>query len=123
MHFFAARMSRHYGLIHGDRGEFESAVRAYGQAIQSNPAMARAYLERGILYWRELAEPKRALADLNVALQLKPNWPDALFSRAMAHLAGGDYPSAIGDLAAYLTTGDHTWHAEATKQLKLMQAL
>ncbi len=123
MHFWSARAARHYGLIYRDNTEFANAVKSYGQAILLNPAHARAYLERGILLWRELAQPRRALSDLDVALELRPDWPEALFCRAMAYHDAGDYPAAMQDLTAYLTTGDRAWKDEATKQLNLMHAL
>jgi len=121
--FWAARAARHYGLISRSRRKFEDAVDAYGQAIRLNPAMARAYLERGILRWRELGQPEQALSDLDATLQLRPDWPETLFWRAMAHHAHGDYPAAIADLSAYLASGDLTWKDEAAKQLNLMQAM
>jgi tetratricopeptide (TPR) repeat protein len=123
IHFWSARTHRHYGIVFSDRNEFEDAVEEYGRAIAFNPAMRKAYLERGILYWRELNEPKRAIADLTAALQLKPGWPEALFCRGLAYEAAGDFPAAIQDLAGYVSSDDHAWRSAAERQLVILRSL
>ena len=123
IHFWSARTHRHYGIVFADRGEFEDAVAEYGRAIASNPAMRRAYLERGILYWRELNQPQRAIADLTVALEFQPGWPEALFCRGLAYVAAGDYPEAIRDLDGYIRSDDRAWQASAQSQLSLLRSL
>lgn len=121
--FWSARTHRHYGIVYGDRHEFEDAVAEYGRAIAHNPAMRRAYLERGILYWRELNLPKKAITDLTTALEFQPGWPEALFCRGLAHSAAGDYPSAIRDLDDYVRSNDHAWRASAQSQLSLLRSM
>ena len=122
-HFWSARTHRHYGIVSGDVQEFEDAVNEYGRAIASNPALRRAYLERGILYWRELNHPQRAIADLTAALGLSPGWPEALFCRGLAYEAAGDFPAAIDDLARYVSSNDLAWRAAAERQLVLLRSL
>ena len=123
IHFWSARTHRHYGIVYADRHEFQDAVEEYGRAVASNPALRRAYLERGILYWRELNMPKRAIADLTTALELQPGWPEALFCRGLAYVAAGDFPAAIGDLASYVSSNDRAWRASAESQLELLRSL
>jgi tetratricopeptide (TPR) repeat protein len=119
----SARIHRHYGIVHADKAEFLSAVEHYGKAIKLNPGLGAAYLERGILEWRELGRATHAVRDLTAALALRPNWPDALFNRAMAYQATGDYQSAMTDLAAYLDQGDDTWRHDAANQLRQIRSL
>jgi tetratricopeptide (TPR) repeat protein len=123
MHFLSARTHRHYGLIYADQREFVDAVDEYTRALSYNPSLRRAYLERGILYWRELNHPRRAIMDLKAALALSPGWPEALFCRAMAFQAAGEFPSAINDLSEYLRSNDSAWRVDAERQLALLRSL
>jgi tetratricopeptide (TPR) repeat protein len=119
----SGRIHRHYGIVHSDRDEFLSAVEHYGKAIKLNPTLSAALLERGTLEWRELGRATHAIRDLTTALALRPDWPEALFNRAMAHQAAGDYQAAMRDLSAYLDQGDDKWRHDAANQLKQIRAL
>jgi tetratricopeptide (TPR) repeat protein len=119
----SARIHRHYGIVHSDKNEFLSAVEHYGKAIKLNPTLGTALLERGTLEWRELGRATHAIRDLTAALNMRPDWPDALFNRAMAYQAAGDYQSAMRDLSAYLDQGDDKWRHDAANQLKQIRAL
>jgi tetratricopeptide (TPR) repeat protein len=123
LHFWSARAHRHYGIVYADQQEFADAIDDYTRAVTVNPALRRAYLERGILYWRELNHPRRAIADLTAALELQPGWPEALFCRGMAYEAAGDYPAAIQDFTGYVRSNDYTWRESAQSQLALLQSL
>lgn len=122
-YLWSARVHRHYGLAHADKEEFLSAVEDYRRAMECNPNLAPAYLERGILLWRELGRASHALRDLNTALTLKPNWGDALFTRGLAYQAAGDYHAAMNDLDAYVKQGDKKWRSDAASQLALIQSM
>lgn len=122
-HFWSARAHRHYGIVYGDRQEFEDAVDDYTRAISANPALRRAYLERGVLFWRELNHPRRAILDLSAALELTPGWGEALFCRGLAYGAAGDFAAAIHDLSDYLNSGETAWRADALSQLEVLRTL
>ncbi len=85
--------------------------------------LSAAYLERGILYWRELNDPNRAVGDFNVALELSPHQAEALFCRGLAYEAMGDFRAAASDLAAYLESGDLAWRKNASSQMTLLRAI
>lgn len=121
--FWRARSYRHYGIMRLDRQSYTDAVRLYTEALKFDPSLSRAYLERGILWWRELNEPVKAVRDLTSALELRPGWPYALFCRGLAHHAAGDYAAAIADLTRYIESGERAWRDEATRQISAMQVV
>jgi tetratricopeptide (TPR) repeat protein len=121
--FWRARINRHYGIMQHDRKAFSEAVRWYGEALKFDPGLSRAYLERGILHWRELNEPAKAIRDLTVALELRPAWPYAHFCRGLAQQAAGNFAAAIEDLTAYLESGERIWYDEAARQLSVLRVV
>ncbi len=122
-HLWSGRVHRHYGIVHYDTREFISAVEQYGEATSLNPLLADAYLERGILQWRELGRAPHAIRDLTTALALRPGWAEALFNRGLAHQAAGNFGAAMDDLAAYLDLGEETWRETAASQLAHLREL
>ncbi len=122
-HLWSGRVHRHYGIVYSDRQEFISAVESYGRAAELNPGLGVAYLERGILLWRELGRATHAVRDLTAALTIHPNWPVALFNRGMAYQATGNYQAAMDDLDAYLQLGEPKWRDPAARQLALIRSM
>lgn len=113
--YWLAASHRHFGNQYSLVQEHESAVDGFTKAIAYNPAFARAYLERGILYWRELSHPRRAVLDLTMAYELDSRLIEARFNRGIAHQQLREYEEAIADYQAYLAEGDHPYwreHAE-----------
>lgn len=123
VHLWSGRVHRHYGIVHADHREFVSAVESYGHAVKLNPALGIAYLERGILLWRELGRAPHAIRDLSTALSLRPGWPEALFNRGQAYQAAGNYRAAFTDLAAYLSLGHGNWQENAARQIEHLRAI
>lgn len=117
------KVHRHYGIVLGSRAEFVRAIECYGRALMLDSTLGQAHLERGILLWRELDQASQAVADFNAALALRPDWPEPIFCRGMAHQSMGDYRAAIQDLAAYIASDDQTWREHAIRQLALIRAL
>jgi len=112
-------MYRYFGSTTGLRSEYAAATERFTRAIDLNPLFARAYLDRGILYWRELDQPRRAIADLTMALDLDPALSEARFNRGLAHQQLHEYAEAVADFQAYLATGEHPyWREFAESMLK-----
>jgi tetratricopeptide (TPR) repeat protein len=122
-YLWSGRVHRHYGIVHADTGEFLSAVEDYQRAVTKNPRLGIAYLERGILLWRELGRSPHAVRDLNSALGLYPDWPEALFNRGMAYQIAGNYEAAAQDMIAYLALDEDTWRDSATRQLRTLRVM
>jgi len=118
-YYMLAASHRHFGNRYGLKREHEQAVEGYTRAIAHNPQHARAYLERGILYWRELDHPRRAVLDLSMAYELDSKLIEALFNRGIAHQQLREYAQAVADYRAYLAEGDHPhWREYAEKMIE-----
>jgi tetratricopeptide (TPR) repeat protein len=76
----------------------EDAVAYFSEQLQANAGDAVALAHRGRA-WAELGEPKRALDDLDAALQLMPQRPAWLRNRGLIHADGRDYDKALRDFA------------------------
>ncbi|MCJ7550358.1 MAG: tetratricopeptide repeat protein [Anaerolineae bacterium] len=117
--YWLAASHRRFGNQYSLTQEHESAVNRFSKAIAYNPAFARAFLERGILYWRELDHPRRAVLDLTMAYELDSRLTDARFNRGIAHQQLREYAEAIADYQAYLGEGDHPhWRAYAETMIR-----
>jgi tetratricopeptide (TPR) repeat protein len=116
IHYSVGLVHRYVGNAQGDRWEYEAAIEAFTRAVDYNPNLARVYLDRGILYWREIDHPRKAIHDLTLAFNLDPSLSEAQFNRAIAHQQLREYAEAIADYRAYLAVGAHPFwreHAES----------
>ena len=101
------------GIIHHRLGDEKSALANFNRAIQLQPDLARAYLERGILLSGSdlggdgpYQRTQKALPDFNRAIQLNPNFAEAYLERGLLLVGltpGGpleeDIPQIIGDFS------------------------
>jgi tetratricopeptide (TPR) repeat protein len=118
---WGGRVYRHYGISNSHAGFFTTATRLYSRALDANPSLEEAHLERGAILWRELDRVEEAVADFSTALALRPGWPEALFYRGLAYEQQGRHTHAMQDLAAYLITEDREWQDHAKRQLALIR--
>jgi tetratricopeptide (TPR) repeat protein len=110
---------RYWGNAHGLPSEYEKAIEYFTNALDYKPDYARIYLDRGILYWREMDHPRRAIHDLTQALFLDTGLHEARFNRGIAHQQLREYDEAIADFQAYLQAGDHPyWREYAENMIK-----
>lgn len=117
-YYFTAVMHRYWGNAYGVREEYEQAIDDFTRAIAYDPQYAQAFLDRGILYWRELDHPRRAIQDLTLALTLNPDLHEAIFNRGIAYQQLREYDRAIAEFQAYLAVGEHPhWREYATTMI------
>ena len=116
-YYLLAGSHRHFGNKYRMRTEYMSAIDAFTRAILYDPSFARAYMERGILYWRELDHPRRAVLDLTTAHNLDPALIEARFNRGIAHQQLREYEEALADFRAYLAEGDHPYWREYAESM------
>lgn len=116
-HYMLAASHRHFGNKYSLRPEYEQAVDAFTRAITYDPDFARAYMERGILFWRELDHPRRAVIDLTTAYELDATLIEARFNRGIAHQQLREYADALADFRAYLSQGDHPYWREYAENM------
>jgi tetratricopeptide (TPR) repeat protein len=117
-HFIRATFHRHWGNMGSGRPAYERAVDRFTRAIQVDPQFTDAYLQRGVLYWREIQNYHHAIRDLTRVLELDPERSEALFTRALAYQSRGDFDQAIADYENFLAVaGDSPWRESAEIQL------
>jgi tetratricopeptide (TPR) repeat protein len=120
---WGGRVYRHYGIVGNNAGLFMTATQLYSRALDTNPSLEDAYLERGTILWRELDRVEEAVTDFSAALALRPGWPEALFYRGLAYEQQGKHANAMQDLAAYLVSDDDKWQEDAKRQLALIRTM
>jgi tetratricopeptide (TPR) repeat protein len=89
---------RYFGIRSHNRRHFARAEEHFSRAIRNRTDYLHAYLERGILRWRELDDYMGAIEDFNQVLGMQPYHQKALICRSMAYWRGGNYVAAIDDL-------------------------
>lgn len=85
-------------LYNGRRWEeFQTAIEHYSKAIRADPAFARAYTQRGRIYTGHVRDQQKARADIEKALELAPDMPEAHYALGNIHLfLTGELKKAIG---------------------------
>jgi tetratricopeptide (TPR) repeat protein len=95
-------LHRNFGNINNLPGEHQAAIRRFTQAYNLDPTFRQARLDRGIIYYRELASPEKARADFDALLAEDETYGPALLNRAMIAQEQGLYAAALQDLERYL---------------------
>jgi len=85
-----------------NRGDFESAIINYANAIELDPKNARAYAGRGAAK-RLKGDYTGSLADLTRSIELDPNIQSSYYARAWVNLILGHGDAAYGDAAKLLS--------------------
>lgn len=100
--------------------QYDRAIELSNKALQQNPTLADAYLERGKARYY-LYENKSAIADFDLAIKYKPNSADTYLERGKAKNSLDEYKAAIADFdlalqqksnfaAAYLARGKSKYY-------------
>ena len=89
------------GVAYKVKGDYDSALKDYDQAIELNPNAASHYNNRGIIY-RLKHDYERAIADYDQAIWLKSDYVAAFYNRALAYADKGDYDHALADFGVVL---------------------
>ncbi|MDR1252494.1 MAG: tetratricopeptide repeat protein [Treponema sp.] len=84
------------GITFASRGEFESAIADYTEAIRLAPNLATAYLNRANAYYDQ-GDYDRSAADYTEAIRLDPHNAAGYANRANAYYHKEDYDRAIAD--------------------------
>jgi tetratricopeptide (TPR) repeat protein len=93
-----------------EQKDYAKALEAYDQAIALDPEFARAWMNKGNLYWK-MGEYYKAVAAYNRAIEICPaagQLPDEgiyYFRRAISYGAMRNYPQTIADLEKALELG------------------
>jgi tetratricopeptide (TPR) repeat protein len=66
------------GQCYEQLGKIEDSMTCYNRGLQVNPREVTTLVSRGQLYWSHYHDYQRALADVNLALSIRPTWPEAI---------------------------------------------
>jgi len=83
--------------IVGSQSDLDHAIADFDQAIELDPDVPLAYLDRGLAYSLK-GDPDRAIVDYDQAIELDPDDAEAYRRRGNACLDKGDLDRAIADL-------------------------
>jgi tetratricopeptide (TPR) repeat protein len=93
-----AREAVEKGVSYSDKGDLDSAIAAFTEAIRLDAKYAEAYGNRGAAYGTK-GEFDKALADFMEAIRLNPKYAEAYWARGLAYGEKGDKSKADEDFA------------------------
>ncbi len=79
------------------QGEQKTAIEQLTKAIELDPTLLDAYLNRAIIYY-EIGDAENAIADLDHVLRHKPDVPAAYYWRGRAYMHLGKTDLALADI-------------------------
>ena len=91
------------GKLHASKGQYNSAIVDFDEAIRLDPQHAVAFSDRGAAYDAK-KDYDRAIADYSEAIRLVPHEAHAFFNRGDAYENKGDYDRAIADYGQTIRT-------------------
>lgn len=86
------------GLSKGESGDFEGAQREFAHAIEISPSLAEAHYNLGLALLggaKQVPSWREALEHFQVALKVRPNYPEASNMAGVCLLESGDAASAV----------------------------
>jgi tetratricopeptide (TPR) repeat protein len=87
------------GFTYAKLGDYQQALRAYGDAIAASDRFTPAYYNRGLAYLM-MGNYKKAVSDLNDAIRLEPANAQYYFVRGVAYQEMGDHQKASESYSA-----------------------
>jgi tetratricopeptide (TPR) repeat protein len=97
-----------HGILRSDPQHYLQIVNKW---IEENPRNSHAYFDRHMA-WMKLGEPQRAIADLDMAIQLDPK-PVAFWSRGDVYRHIGEYEKALEDFDRAEAINPARWKEDA----------
>ncbi len=80
-----------------EKGDYDKAISDYTNAIELDPKLADAYVNRGLAYARGKGWYDRAISDSTKAIELNPRDALPYNNRGLAYKGKGQYDRAISD--------------------------
>jgi len=85
-------------------GDFEAANEQFHHVLHYDSAYPEVYYYMGIICYKQ-GLPRGAINYLTTAIRLKPDHPDAYFSRAVIHMDRDELDEAMADLQQVIVLG------------------
>lgn len=85
------------GLAKAQQQDYAGAIANFTEAIQENPGLTKAYIQRGLAYYNSGAV-LQAVYDYTAAIKLDESISEAFYCRALARLALKNLPGALEDV-------------------------
>ena len=103
-----------------EEGRYDEAIAECNKAIELDPNMAGAYVNRSFAYSKK-GEFDKTIADCNKAIELDPNLADAYNNRGIAYYNKGDYDKAARDFKKAIMLNPE--NAKAYNNLRIIKKL
>jgi len=115
------------GIEESQKGNYESAIKHYTDALIKDGNFAEAYLSRGRAY-SELGYLDRTMADYNKAMEVKAKfvedadrYVDPLLGRGQLYIKQGDYQSALRDFTEAINRNPDYYEAYLSRAIVYTQ--
>ncbi len=102
------------GFTYAKMGDYQQAIRAYGDAIAASDRFTPAYYNRGLAYLM-MGSYKKAINDFSDAIRLDPTNAEYYFKRGIAYEMSGDYQKASESFSAAIEFDKN--HARAHRHM------
>lgn len=111
-----------YESGHANSNDLNLSLVHFSKAVELEPKFSEAYGQRGLVYL-VLGDTKRAKADLDNAIKLKPSVDRAYYNRATWFEKQGRYADAIEDYKTYLSLSNNVaWKEKVSKNIQTLQS-
>jgi tetratricopeptide (TPR) repeat protein len=109
--------------VAGSRALYGAGAWSFARAAALWPAFAQAHYQLGVIRGRELGQFPAAVAALDRASALRPDWPEPYLQRGLLRRFNGEPRAALADLRRYgeLAPPGH-WRDEAERQIVALEA-
>jgi tetratricopeptide (TPR) repeat protein len=107
------------GKLNEQQGDDAAAIESYSAAINANNKLAEPYYRRALLYIRH-DRLEEATRDLETAIDIQPNFPEAHYWLGRAYLAQGQPKSARPEFERAIEQRGGTY-AEASFYLRVAE--
>lgn len=122
---FSARWWYLWGLsvcysanVAGSKGLYKAGAWSFARAVALWPAFVQAHYQLGVICGRELGQISDAVAALDRASALRPDWPEPYLQRGLLRRFNGEPGAALADLRRYCELAPPGyWRDEAARQL------